>query len=433
MRRMIIRTLATNSGTSVLGLMNAILLSRWLGAAGRGEIAAAFLWPGLLIYLGSMGLIISTMYFSSQPRANVSVVLNNAIVLGLLLGALAAAFGFFAMPWLLHSQSASVVAASRWYVLVIPISLLAQCGLSILQGRLQLKAVNWLNTIIPSGYLLGTIILMSTGKLVLINVVILHLVLNLVVLVSTFSALVKLRFSPGLETDTRLARSMLGYGAKLHVGQLSGFANLNLDQALIAAWLPPAALGFYVVAVSTAGISLMLSSAVQTVAMPSIAREENPEARRRIFERAFNRYWWLSLVFVLALAVAFPILIPVVYGQGFRSSVAPAEVLLIGAFFMGARLLLSGGAVALGDPWVASKASLVALPVTVLLLCLLLPTLGLMGAALASALAYFVEFVVVVFGLRRKHEVSLASLFRLRFDGSESPMQSPLARLAERT
>src|SRR5881394_3494000 len=117
MRRMILRTLVTNSGTSVLGLINAILLSRWLGPAGRGEIAAALLWPGLLIYLGSMGLILSTMYFSSLPGANVPVVLGNSIWLGVLLSAFAAAVGLFAMPWLLHSQSLAVVSASRWYLL----------------------------------------------------------------------------------------------------------------------------------------------------------------------------------------------------------------------------------------------------------------------------------------------------------------------------
>ncbi len=433
MRQMIIRTLVTNSGTTALGLINAILLSRWLGPAGRGEIAAALLWPGLLIYLGSMGLIISTMYFSSQPRADVGAVLNNSIVLGLILGTCAAAVGFFAMPWLLHSQSAAVISASRWYILVIPVSLLTQFGLSVLQGRLRLKAANWLNTIIPSGYLAGTIVLMSSGKLVLINIVMLHLFLNVVVMIVTFGVLARLGFYPGLRTDGPLAKSMVAYGAKLHVGQLSGFANLNLDQALMAAWLPPAALGLYVVAASSAGVSLMLSNAVQTVAMPTIAQEENVDARRRLVERAFNRYWWLSLLVMLALGVALPIVIPLVYGSGFRASIAPGEVLLIGMLFMGARTLLNAGAIALNDPWLVSKASLMALPVTVALLALLLPTFGLLGAAVASTLAYFVELAVIVHGCRRNHEVSLANLFRLPRTGSSSPLQTPLAPFAERT
>jgi O-antigen/teichoic acid export membrane protein len=408
----------------VLGLVNAILLSRWLGPAGRGEIAAAMLWPGLLIYLGSLGLILSTMYFSSQPGARVPVVLGNSIWLGVLLSAFAATLGFVAMPALLHSQSPTVVAASRWYLLVIPLSLLSQFGISVLQARLRLKALNWLNTVIPAGYLLGTIVLMSLGKLVLLNIILLHLGLNLVVMICTYLTLAAIGIYPSLKMDRRMAKSMLVYGAKVHVGQVSGFANLNLDQALIAAWLPPAALGLYVVAVTSAGIFQMFSTAVQTVSMPAIARQETPEARLGVFERVFSRYWLLSILLFLALALVLPLAIPRIYGGAFQPALVPAEILLIGALFMGARTLLTSGVAALGDPWLVSKASLVALPVTLLLLYLLLPRLGLIGAALASTGAYLAELAVVVIGSYRRHTVSPRKLFQLRLNDINSGLRA---------
>ncbi len=424
MRRLIFRTLVTNLSTSVLGLVNAILLSRWLGPAGRGEIAAAMLWPGLLIYLGSLGLILSTMYFSSSPGAKVPVVLGNSIWLGIFLSAFAATIGFLAMPWLLHSQSPTVVAASRWYLFVIPLSLLSQFGISVLQARLRLKALNWLNTVIPAGYLLGTIVLMTLGKLVLLNIMLLHLGLNLVVMICTYLTLARIGIYPSIKMDRRVAKSMLVYGAKVHVGQVSGFANLNLDQALIAAWLPPAALGLYVVAVTSAGIFQMFSTAVQTVSMPAIARQETPEARRGVFERVFSRYWLLSILLFVALALVLPIAIPRIYGDAFQPALVPAEILLIGALFMGARTLLTSGVAALGDPWLVSKASLVALPVTLLLLYLLLPPLGLIGAALASTGAYLAELAVVVIGSHRRHTVSPRKLFQLRLNDINSGLRA---------
>ena len=432
MRRLIIRTLVTNSGTSVLGLINAILLSRWLGPAGRGEIAAALLWPGLLIYLASFGLILSTMYFSSLPGAKVPVVLANSVWLGVLLSAFAVTIGLLAMPWLLHSQSAAVVSASRWYLLVIPLSMLSQFGISVLQGRLRLKALNWLNTIIPTGYLFGTIVLMGLGKLVLINIVQLHLCLNLLVLICTFVSLARCGIYPSSKMDRGLASSMLAYGAKVHVGQVSGFANLNLDQTLIAAWLPPAALGLYVVAVTSAGIVQMFSTAVQTVAMPTIARQETAEARRAVFERVFSRYWLLSILLFLALAVVLPVAIPRIYGEAFRPSLLPAEILLIGALFMGARTVLTSGAAALGDPWLVSKASLIALPVTLVLLYLLLPPLGLIGAAVASTAAYFAELAVVVFDSYRRHGISPRNLFQLRLNDINAGLQTMRAGITQK-
>ena len=97
----------------------------------------------------------------------------------------------------------------------------------MLQSQLRLKALNWLNTIIPVGYLLGTIVLMALGKLVLINVVRLHLGLSLLVLTATFITLARYGIHPSFKMDSELTKSMLAYGAKVHVGQVSGFA-LNL-------------------------------------------------------------------------------------------------------------------------------------------------------------------------------------------------------------
>lgn len=412
MRSLILRTSITNSGINVLGLINSILLARWLGPEGRGGLAAAFLWPGLLIYLSSMGLIVATMYFSSLPNSRPGIVLNNALAMGLVLGGTAIPIGYLLMPWLLKSQTAGVVSASQWYLLVIPMSLLTQSGLSVLQGRLRMAAFNWLRMLIPAGYLLGTLSLLWLGRLSVINIVALHLALNLLALGAALIALRQSGIYPGLETDAGLAKQMLSYGAKVHVGQVSGLANVSLDQALIAAWLSPAFLGLYVVAVSSAGMLQMFSAAVQTVSMPGIAKTESPVERRDLLRQVFRRYWLVSIFLVLAIGLALPTILPLVFGARFRPAVWPAEILLLASLFKGAEQVLGGGAGALGNPWLGSKASLTALVFTLVLLYILLPKFGIMGAAIATAAAYFVELSVVLYGLHRAHAISPLSLFR---------------------
>src|SRR5438132_10966330 len=157
LRSLILRTLVTNSGITAVGLVNSVLLSRWLGPVGRGEIAAAMLWPVLLVYLSSIGLLVSTVYFTALPNSKPRVVFNNAIVLGLLLSAIALPIGYVTLPWLLKSQTAAVVNASRLFLLVIPLSLVSQFGIGILDGRLRMVASNWLRIIVPFGYLVGTL------------------------------------------------------------------------------------------------------------------------------------------------------------------------------------------------------------------------------------------------------------------------------------
>jgi O-antigen/teichoic acid export membrane protein len=413
MRRMILRTLITNSGLNVLGLVNAVLLARWLGPEGRGALAAAFLWPGMLTYLGSMGLIVATMYFSSLPDSRPAIVLNNACLMGLVLSAATLPIGYLVMPWLLKSQTSAVINASHWYLLVIPLSLLTQFGLGVLQGRLRIVALNWLRMIVPVGYLLGTCLLLWSGRLTIINIVVLHLLLNLFALMTTLVALARCGIYVGLETDFRLARKMLRYGLQAHVGQISGLANLNLDQALIAAWLAPTYLGLYVVAVSSAGLLQILAGSVQTVSMPGIANKESAAESRDLLRLVFRRYWLVSILIMVVIAAALPIIVPLVFGGRFSPAVWPAEVLLLASLFKGAEQVLGGGAAALGNPWLGSKANITALVITIGLLYALLPTLGIMGAAIATAAAYLAELLVVLYGLHRSHAISPLTLFRV--------------------
>ena len=407
-------TLVTSCGITLLGLANSILLSRALGPVGRGEIAAAMLWPNLLIYLSSLGLIASIMYFSALPKSNPDTVFANAVIIAPAQGVVAVLIGFIALPWLLDSQTDAVIGASRLFLAVVPFGLLTQYGVSILQGLMHLKKFNWLRTVLPAGYLLGTVSLLATRNLTLLNIILLQLSLSFLTCLATFVVLVNSGVRLSMSFEGSLAKRMLKYGVKVHVGNVSGVVNMSLDQALLAAMLPSKYLGLYVVGVSAASVAQVFSQAVQMVSTPSIAQRESSQERSSVLQMVFRHYWLFAIVLTLIIAAAIPIAIPLVFGGAFKEAVWPAEVLLLGSLFFGGQTVLSGGAQAMGNPWLSSKANLTALVVTVVLLYLLLPTLGIMGAAIATTSAYFVQLAMVIFGLRSTHGVSLAGLFYIR-------------------
>lgn len=413
LRPLIWQTLFTNFGISGLGLVNSILLSRWLGPAGRGEVAAAMLWPTLLVYLSSMGLIAGTLYFAALPESKPQAIFANGLWLGLTQGAVAILIGFAALPWLLRSQTASVVTAGRVFLLVIPISLIAQYGVSILQGQMRIMVFNWLRGIVPAGYVLGTFILIVFGRLTLLNIILLHLFLSIIVLAATLTALWRDEVGLSFGIDGSLAKSMLKYGAKVHVGSISGLANSSLDQVLLAAFLAPRYLGLYVAAVGAASVAQVFSQAVQMVSTPSITQRVSVGERTAVLQGVFRRYWILSLPLAVALAGILPFAIPIVFGGQFKDAIWAAEILLIGSLLIGAKEVLSGGANALGDPWLGSKAQLWAMGATVILLCALLPVMGILGAAIASAAACAVQLGVIVYGLRVSHSIRSVDLFRI--------------------
>jgi O-antigen/teichoic acid export membrane protein len=407
-----VRTFGANSAILGLGLLTSVGLARWLGTTGRGEVAAALLWPTLLIYIASTGLISSVLYHSALPESERGTILGTAASLGAIQSALAVGIGYVALPFLLRSQSATIIEASRLFLLVIPLNLLSQYGLSVLQAGMKFSALNSMRLIIPVGYFIGVMLAEVFDTLTARAVVLLHLSLNVVLLFAVLLMLWRYRAMTNLRFDLALAKRLLKYGIQVQAGELSHVANTRMDQTLIAAWLPPAQLGLYVAAVGAANVSTAFTNAVRTVVTPRITQQGSVEGGVDILRAVFGKYLLLSAAGTVVLMVAVPFLIPIVYGASFSAAGRPAVVLVIAGFFFGAKSILAGGAQALGSPWIASRAEIVAVLVTIGGLFCLLPSMGIMGAALASLAAYATQFAVVLFGLARTHDVSPTSLVR---------------------
>jgi O-antigen/teichoic acid export membrane protein len=405
----VLHTFATSAVMLGLGLVNSVLLARWLGPAGRGEIAAAMLWPYWLMIIFSTGLLRSLIYHVAQPDSQPASAWSTAMWLGAVQSVVAVAVGYLALPLLLKRQAPDVLFASRVYLGMIPFYMLGQYGLHTLQGLQRFAAVNRLSLILPVGYLAGTVGLRLAGRLQLLDIVVLHFSLHIITLVCS---LITLRhcFRLHLTPQRALAGRLLKYGFKISAGELTSTVNLRLDQMILASLFPAVQLGLYTAAVSAAQLAEVLGYAFRMVVTPRVAAQRSAEDRVRMLGTYFRRYWLVSIPYCGALAAVLPFAIPVLLGKAYAQSVLVAEILLLGSVLVAARQVLAAGAQALGDAWLNSKAELVALPVTVVTLLVLLPRLGILGAAISSVLAYGTQAAVVLVGLKTRHGIRLRTL-----------------------
>ncbi|MDP9348922.1 MAG: oligosaccharide flippase family protein, partial [Gemmatimonadota bacterium] len=288
------QTFVTDLVALGLGLLTSVQLARWLGPEGRGELAAAMLWPMMLVYLSSVGQKEATIYFSARKGSDLRPVFGAVSLFAAVQSVLAVGVGYLLLPWLLSQQGPDVVQTSRTFLWVVPASLLSMYGMSMLQARLHFRAYNALRLVIPSGYAAAVAMLHLAGSLTTTTAVMVQLALNVVVLGGTLALLRVLRVVGFPRWDRELAGQMLGYGAKVHAGDVSQVANLRLDQALLAAWFPPAQLGLYVAAASAASVASLLSTSVRTVLTPRIAQNGGGGGGVRMLQHTFRRYWQLS-------------------------------------------------------------------------------------------------------------------------------------------
>jgi O-antigen/teichoic acid export membrane protein len=196
------------------------------------------------------------------------------------------------------------------------------------------------------------------------------------------------------------ARALMGYGIPMMLAALPNTLNLRLDQLLMATFLDARTLGYYVVAVTWSGLASPVISAIGPVLFPSLSAMPEPRERHRTLARILPRLASVIALLTLALFVATPVAVPLLYGAAYRPVVGPALVLVIGAAFSGFNVTLQAGLQGLGHPRTVLVAELAGLAVTGPLLALLLPAYGIMGASFASLLSYLTVSLFMLLRLR---------------------------------
>jgi O-antigen/teichoic acid export membrane protein len=187
-----------------------------------------------------------------------------------------------------------------------------------------------------------------------------------------------------------LGREMLAYGWRSQLSTISNLLNERVDQLVISIALAPASLGLYVVAWTMTSLSSMIGYSVTFAALPRVAQAESAQERRA---RA-HRYVFLTFAATVALTIPVLLLAPeilrIVFGGDFVKVTGVTRVLLAASVALGTARVLEAVLKGANRPLHAGLAEGAGLIVTAVGLAALLPTMGLMGAAITSLAAYSV-------------------------------------------
>lgn len=402
-------TLYVNVAIVVLGFTTSVLLNRWLGPAGRGELAAAFAVAGLLPYIASTGLNSSVLYHSAPNHEGSSRTLATALPIGVIQAAVFGIVAWFLLPVLMEDQGTRVVVGAQIALVGLPANLSTLYLQGALQAQLRFRAFNGFRLVFPIGSLLGAVALEVTGRLSARSMVGVYIGLPFLAIVWCFAYMWSQDLVTSIRPRAAVAKRILRYGWKAQIGDLANSLNIRLDQVLISAWLPVEKLGLYVAALGASSVLSMLGYSIQLVLQPRLLNETNEESRRRLLKRGTLQYFAASTPVSLGLIATMPVAIPSLFGGSFRGAILTSQVLIVAGAILGYKNILAGAAHAYGLPWLASKAELAGVVITILTLIALVPTFGIVGAAVSSALAYLMQASIVAGGLRRRTEVGTGS------------------------
>jgi O-antigen/teichoic acid export membrane protein len=375
--------------------------ARLLGVAGRGRLALLIIIVSITGQIAALGLPTAVAYATSSsrvPAVQLLQLLSRAWVSLCLIAATVAGTIAFLVSRVDQSSSGWVEALLAGILVVSNMSFALMFG--CLQGERRFGSTNWLiivNASLPAVILFALLVLVHhTSVRVVLGTL---LVANATAcILSAYLVMARAR-RPNVKTCVTV-RSLARFGLAALPAANAPLETLSLDQAAVGAILTRPQLGLYAVAAAFDNLPSILVSTYGTVALTRITAETDLAARRHLIRRTAVGAAFIAGGASLFAEVIVGWLLPAAFGTSFSPAIPVARVLIVAGFFLSFRRILVIFLQAAGRPGRTAPGEAIALATLALAAVILVPLLGLIGAACALILAALVADAYLLWMLR---------------------------------
>ncbi|HYO41648.1 MAG TPA: flippase [Candidatus Limnocylindrales bacterium] len=413
-------TVGTRFGLAILILATDIVLARLLGPSAKGRFTLVLLFSQLAAVLAAWGMDAALGVIAARGRNDARRGFANAVIWSVVVGGLAAivACWLYGLPTdvrplgPLTSLIPNLSANQFLYgALAIPGELFFALGLFALLGRRRVAAYNGIRLLRRATLLVlivgaAAVARLSLGVAVACNLGALAMTALAIVLVARRDGTASLRPSKTLLLE------QLRFGTRVLPGTLAERLQFRSDAFLLNGLVGVRATGVYSVTAGLAETLWYIPNALGTVMFSrAVDPGEDASGTAVVLSR-------VTVAITVALAVPAyllgPWLVEVLYGPEFREAGTALRWILPGIVAYSVVAVLSRYVVGRGRPGLATTANLTGLAVNIGSNLLLIPVLGITGAALSSSISYACTAIIMLSMFRRLSGRGLGETLILR-------------------
>lgn len=299
----------------------------------------------------------------------------------------------------------SQLSAAMWVVtcaaVAAPFYSLFQCGTSVFQGVQRYDLVNNAFILQNGLTLMGSVLLLASGR-GLLDIAVFYVVVQGAVALGVLAKALRLLKKSPVEVFSSPShpgetRRFVSFGLTLSVAALAYLVVFQFDKMFIATMLPIGQLSFYLVPAAIMQKIGMLPVTLGVVTLPMFSELEaqgDLAARRRVYRKCAQLVVWLMVPVFGILGVIAPQFLTLWLGQEFSFHGAwPMRLLLAGHFIHTLAMMPANASAGIGIIRYNTMANLSLLSLCCLFWWLLIPRLGIVGAAWGFLLAEVLSFV----------------------------------------
>ena len=395
-------------------LFISIYIARFLGPSAKGIYYLLVQIVSILATISLFGIDSASIYHLGKGvKARHVVALSHfiTIVISVLMtaGLLLAAKTDFLRSVLLEQNYGFLIVIA----MVIPFMAIARLNSAIIMGFNRFLAFNILNIALFVIMAVNFIIFVVFARLELFGALIsfasAYFLMSVVYIIVVFSSN-RMREA---SKNTVNAKNLLGYGARIFLVPILLLILYRIDSFFLGYYVGASAVGVYSVALSFAELLLFIPESTGTILFPKLALAE-PESVNNKFSLILRVSVMLTAGMAGLFFITIKYLLPFVYGNAYLASVRLTYVLLPGLVAMSGYYLFSSYFQAIGKPGFVAITLFVILAEKILLSYLLIPRLDLLGAAIATTVAYFTSFVVFLFAFQKRARFNMREMLVLK-------------------
>jgi len=399
------------------GFITSIIVARSLGPAGRGSYSVFLLIISTTSLVTSLGMMLANVYFSASQPAKRGVLIGNSFLFAILLGGLGiivvegATLTLPVQNYL--TENGVKVEWVRLLLLFLPLVLLNSYLPEIIRGSGRVVLYNLLDLSAVVVYLISVFILVFVLKTDVEGALVAWVLSTILPLPLTMALLVIHVAKPrqwGISWN--ILKQSLHYGLRIYPGDIIQFLNYRLDVLIVGIYSGPVQVGLYAIAVGLAEKLWEIPYSISVGLVPTIAANMNNAAATT--ERVSRIAVALVGAMCLLIAVVSYPLIYILYGEEYIHAAISLIFLLPGILALSLARLLASFYSGIGKPQISTYAAVVSLVFTIILDFLLIPRFGIVGASIASSVAYMVATVILLVGFVREVNSSFTRILLIR-------------------
>jgi O-antigen/teichoic acid export membrane protein len=404
------RALSRGSGLLALRLsqyvflfVSGIVVTRALGPELRAQYALAWALGSGTWVLVNLSLHDAAGRLLARREASLRDLSRGLLSTSVLLGAVGAgavvAIGLVFRDALLSSASTGAVALAA---LVVPLMLVQQMMVGLLVRIGALRAYGWGSALSSAGQLVLVLAIVAASALSPEDALAVA-VAGLAARAVGFALVLRRHAGAGslLPRPPRgLAGRMLRLGLVLHPAYIALALNLRIDLFMVSAYTGARATGLYSLAASLAEIMFLGATSIYQAAMRTQTEADEDAAARYTLEFVRQSVTIAVIGAALVASLAYPMIV-VVYGGEWRGSAVPLAILAFAAVAFSLQGPVYNMLVRIARPVEIAAAAGTAAAVNIGLNLMLIPLLGIVGAALASLVSYWLYALLLLWRFKR--------------------------------